>query len=140
MKILYISNNEEYSYEEIKLRDRELYFFLESGHDILALGRYDFFRFYSLYKKFKPDLIISSWVPAGFIPALFKKVGLIKTPIIHWWDEYYQIQMTNYPYLIVGFLERFTVKNSDVLTTASRYNELRGINMNKKIFYIPHGV
>ena len=37
-------------------------------------------------------------------------------------------------------MERFTIKNSDVLTTASRYNELRGINMKKKIFYIPHGV
>lgn len=85
-------------------------------------------------------MVVSSWVPAGFVPAFLKKIGIIKIPLVHCWDDYYQIQMTNYPSLLVGFLEKFTVKNADVITTISRYNESKARDMKKEVYFIPNGV
>ena len=69
MKILYVSNNEEYLYEKMPRGDfAYLHFFMEKGHNVLALTKKEMWKFYWVYKKFKPDLVVSSWVPAGFIP------------------------------------------------------------------------
>ena len=141
MKILYVSNNEEYPYERMPRGDLAyLHFFQEKGNEVLALPKKDMLKFYSAYKKFKPDIVASTWVPAGFIPAFLNKLGLIKCPVIHYWDDFYADAMITYPRFLINFLERFTIKNSDYITTISRYNESRAKQFSKPVFYIPNGI
>jgi glycosyltransferase involved in cell wall biosynthesis len=140
MKIMFISNNENYSFEKQPRGSHALVHFLRQKNEVLALGKKDILNFYRYYLKFKPDVIVSLWVPAGFIPAILNKIGMIKCPLVHAWDDYYAEQMTNYPFWLVNFMEKFTIKNSDYITTVSKYNESLAKKYGKKVFYIPHGV
>lgn len=140
LRILIVSNNREHTYEQLPRGWIALpYLFSKLGCEVMSIRKKDLLKFYQLYKKFKPDIIVSSWVPAGNIPVFLRKLGLIKCPIVHAWDDYYEEMMTNYPRFIVRFLENNAIKNSDYITTVSRYNESRAIKMGKKVFFIPHG-
>ncbi|MEK6884343.1 MAG: hypothetical protein AABY22_32225, partial [Nanoarchaeota archaeon] len=141
MKLLYLSNNPDYNYLRSPRGDFALlHFFKKKGHDVLALTKKEMWKFFFVYKNFKPDIIISAFVPSGFIPAFFNKVGLIKCPVIHWWDDFYTMSITTYPFFLVDFLEKFTIKNSDYITTISKYNQNRATAMLKPVYYIPNGV
>jgi len=141
VKILYVSNNKEYDYKRAPRGDFALlHFFKKKGHEVLALPKKDMLKFYLYYKKFKPDIVTSSFVPGGFITAILNKMGLINCPLIHCWDDYYADSMMNYPRFLISFMEEFTVKNSDYITTVSRYNELKAIDLGKIVYYIPNGV
>lgn len=114
--------------------------FKKFGHEVEALGKYNQWNFYFKYLKFKPDIIVSSWVPAGFIPALFKKAALISCPIVHLWDDYYTEMMTNYPSFLVGFMEDYTARNSNYIATVLISNGKRAKEMKKPVFLMPYGV
>jgi glycosyltransferase involved in cell wall biosynthesis len=109
-------------------------------HEILCLRKQDLLKFYYYYLKFKPDLIVTGWVPAGVVPVIFKKLKLVKCPIIHAWDDYYAEQMTKYPNFLIRFMEWFVIKFSDYITTMSWYNKSIAERMGKTAFFIPHGV
>ncbi len=141
MKILVLTNTEHYNFGKHPRGWTALpYFFTKLGNKVLALGKYDQPLFYWHYLKFKPDIIVSAWVPAGFVPAFFNKIGLISCPVVHAWDDYYAEQMTNYPHWLVSFLEKFTIKNSDFITTISKYNLSLAKKIGKPGVYIPNGV
>ena len=141
MKIMLVSNNSKYKYDELTKSGWNLFpsLFTKKGEKVLGIGKYELHKFYFKYLKFKPDIIMVNWVPASLIPIIFKKLGLVKRPIVLDWGDYYADMMTNYPKSIVKLMEDFTFKNSDYITTVSKLNEKRAKDFNKKVIYIPHG-
>jgi len=140
-KIMYVTNNPEYRFDQYTHSGWNLLPSLMSkkGVNILGVGKKDLHKFYLKYLKFKPDIIILAWVPACFIPPFFKKLGLVKCPLVLNWDDYYVDMMTNYPRKLVKFMEDFTVKNVDYITTVSKINKKKSEQEGKLVFYIPHG-
>lgn len=113
--------------------------FKKKGVNVLAIGFKELYKFYFKYLKFKPDLIEVCWVPAACIPLLFKKLGLIKCPIVHRWDDYYADMQTKYPRFIIRWMEDFVVKNADYNVSISKYNVERGKRFNRQVIYIQPG-
>ena len=142
MKIMYVSNNEKYRYDTPTICDWNQLpsLFTQKGHHVLGVGKHELKSFYKKYKEFNPDIIIVDWIPASVVPLLYKKLGLIKCPIVHTWGDYYKEMMTNYPSWLTGFLEQYTVKKSDFIITVSKYNQKRAQKLGKRVYYIPHGV
>lgn len=141
MKIMFINNNlKKFEYEPTKSNWNLFPSLLKKrGQEVLSLGKYEYFKFYKEYKNFKPDIIKIDWIPGSLIPLILKKLGLIKCPIVMDWSDYFDEMMTNYPRFIVRFMENYTVKNADYVTTASKRNEMRAKEMGQKVLYIPHG-
>ncbi len=140
IKLLYINNEPTGDHSKLYRFSRSyLPFFLYKKTEMLGLGKYDFSKFLYHYFKFKPDIIVSDWVPAGFIPVFFKKLGLVKCPIVHRYEDYYVESMTNYPPWLVGFLENFTVKNADYVITVlpTLYERIK--DKRKNVFLLPYG-
>jgi glycosyltransferase involved in cell wall biosynthesis len=140
MKVMFVTNKSIYSINEGRSGWNMLTHIFKEKFKIKCLRKQDLLFFYFHYLKFKPDLIVGSWVPAGIIPILFKLAGLVNCPIVHAWDDYYAEQMTKYPNFIVRLMELFAVKFSDYITTMSKYNQGIAEHMGKKVFFIPHGV
>ena len=140
MKIIFMSNNLSYNYKNCPRGSVALVHFFKKNNKVLTLNKKNLKYFYFKFLQFLPDIIVTSEVPAGFIPVLLKKIKLIKCPIVHLWDDYYEEQMVNYPKLLIRFLEYFTIKNSDYIITVSKYNQNLSQNLGKTTFYVPHGV
>jgi hypothetical protein len=142
MKILNISNNPDTSPDGkfSKTFWNNLIYPLKKKADVLDIGKKDLLKFYFEYLRFKPDIIISTWIPAGFIPVFLKKMGLIKCPIVHRWEDYYAESMTNYPKWIVSFMEKYTAKNADYLITILKTLQEQAKNMGKEVFLLPYGI
>jgi len=139
---MYVSNSRKNCDESIpEMNDWNLlpYLLKEKGENITALGKKDLPLFYWKYLKFKPDIIVTTWVPAGFIPVFFKKLGLVKCPIVHRWEDYYTETMTNYPRWIVAFMENFTIKNADYIITVLKTLKEKAEKMGKEVFLLPYG-
>lgn len=141
IKILYINNEPTGDHSKLYKYSRSyLPFYLYKKANLLGLGKYDFYKFLYSYFKFKPDIIVSDWVPAGFIPTFLKKFGLIKCPIIHRWEDYYAETMINYPLFLVNFMEQFTAKNADYIITVLKTLYDRTKSMGKEVFLLPYGI
>jgi glycosyltransferase involved in cell wall biosynthesis len=144
MKILYIDNQP--TSRQIELSDEYQTFLisaLSKKAEIKCVGKPDWKYFYSIYLKFKPDLIITEWIPASLIPLLLKKIGLIKCPITLNWGDYYSEMMEDtlkHPKFLTRFMEEYTARNADFITTVSRKNEAKARKIGKPVYYIPHGV
>jgi glycosyltransferase involved in cell wall biosynthesis len=141
MKIMAVMNNpEKFEYQPTK-SSWNLFpsLLMKRGQEVLCIGKSKLSKFYSEYLRFKPDIIKIDWVPSSLIPPIFKKLGLVKCPIVMDWTDYYVEMMTNYPRFIVKFMEEFSVKNADFITTSSRRNEKRAKEMGKRVLYIPFG-
>ena len=138
---MYVSNSREsdYTKDPEVIKWNLLPYLLSKKAQVKAVGKYELHKFYSEYRKFKPDLILTTWVPAGFIPIFLKKLGLVKCPIIHRWEDYYVESMTNYPASIVAFMRDYTTKNADYLITVLKTLKDRAEKMNRPIFFLPYG-
>lgn len=138
---MFVTNNPKYQYNVPTKSGWNLFpsLFTKKGENVFGIGKYELYKFYFKYLKFKPDIIIVSWVPASLIPIIFKKIGLVKCPIVLDWGDYYADMMTNYPRFIVKLMEDFTFKNADGITTVSKMNEKRARDFDKRVVYIPHG-
>lgn len=141
MKIMDVANNpKKFIYNPLK-SDWSMFpsQLIKNGQEVLSIGKYDIHKFYFKYLKFKPDIIKVSWVPSSMLPLILKRLGLVNCPVVMDWTDYYDEMMTNYPKSIVRFMERFSVKNADFITTSSRRNEKRAKDMGKQVLYIPFG-
>ncbi len=118
--------------------------FKKMGHKVEHVCREDWTKFFKIYNKFKPEVIIFVGVTAGAI-ALLKKFRLINCKtVFHWGDNYVEIMGKKYGENIIGFLENCAVKYSDIVLTMSKYRLERGIKefnkvQDKNIFYLPQG-
>jgi len=118
--------------------------FKEMGNKVKHVCREEWFSFFKIYNKFRPDIIISVGVTAGFIVWL-KKLKLINCKtIFHWGDNYVEIMGEKWGKKIVRFLENSAVRYSDLVITISKYRLEKGIKEFKKIegeniFYLPQG-
>jgi len=140
MKVMFVSNNPKYKYDEIQTGWNLLpSLFVKKRLKVLGIGKYELYKFYFKYLKFKPDLIVAEWVPAACIPILFKKLGFVKCPVVLNWGDYYAEMMTCFPKKLVKMMEDFSVRNADYITTVSKFNEERAKKLGKVVFYIPHG-
>lgn len=140
MRILVLTNRDDYEYSKIPHGVAAIaYFFEKKGNVVRKIGKSSFGIFFLIYKKFNPDVIVTCWVPAGFIPALLKKVGVIKCPLIHFWDDHYAEMMVGKPKRVVKFMERFTIKHSDAIVTVSGDNTFYALKENKRVYLVDHG-
>ncbi|MEW6062896.1 MAG: glycosyltransferase family 4 protein [Nanoarchaeota archaeon] len=115
------------------------YIFEKQGNKVDFITKKDWLKFYFRYLRFNPEVVISSGV-IGFIPALLRKIKLIKCPVVHAWDDIYsEVMGKKYGYGFIYFLEVFTIKNSDYITTVSKHLEKEARKLGKKVSYIPHG-
>ena len=141
MKILFVSNAPECNYDKEPIPWNILpYYFKKYGHAVSGIGKYNLHKLYFRYLRFKPDIIITSWVPAAFIPIFLKKIGLIKCPIVHRWEDYYEEMMTNYPRMLVRFMENYCAKNADYIVTVLKTRYDISKKLNKKVFLLPYGI
>lgn len=144
LKIMYMNNEPKSDHSKMDKYSRSYFpFYLGKKIDLMGVGKYDWGKFYFKYLKFKPDLIIVEWVPASIIPLFFRMLGFIDCPITLNWGDYYAEMMDNnlkHPKFIVRWMENFTVKNVDFITTVSKRNEKIANAKGKKVFYVPHGV
>jgi len=146
---MFVTLNPKYNYNQPTKSGWNLLpsLFTERGEKVLGIGKNKLYKFYSEYLKFNPDLIIVEWPPACFLVPLFKKIGLIKCPIILNWGDYYSDMMSNsikHPRFLVRSMENYAAKNADYITTVSKYLESKAIKefgriKDKEVFYIPHG-
>jgi len=139
MKILHVSNNPDI-HLNTKILWNNLIYPLKQRAEVLEVGKKELFRFYFDYLKFKPDLILTTWVPAAIIPIFFKKLGLVKCPIIHRWEDYYAETMKNYPYKLVKFMEDYAARNADHLIVIHKTIYRKALQMNNSVFFLPYGV
>ena len=141
MKILFVTINPNYRYDQPAKTGWNLLpsLFSKEKVKVRGLGKYDIHKFFIEYYQFKPDIIIVEWPPSCFFIPLFKKLKLVNCPIIFNWGDYYAEMMTNYPKIIVKFMENYAIKNTDYITTVSKRNEKIAKKYDKKVFFIPHG-
>jgi glycosyltransferase involved in cell wall biosynthesis len=144
MKILYIDNEPISDHTYLSEQSRSYFpFYLNKKINLKSVGKPDWIRFYSIYSKFKPDLIIVEWIPASIIPLFLRRLGIINCPITLNWGDYYAEMMDNslkHPKFITRWMEDYTVRNVDFITTVSRRNEKIAKKRGKQVFYIPHGI
>ncbi|MBI4177318.1 MAG: glycosyltransferase family 4 protein [Candidatus Aenigmarchaeota archaeon] len=140
MRIQVIAHNKKYSEYSPYRWDRMPILLGKNGHVVDHVLKKDWRNFYPRYMGFKPDIVISAGV-IGFLPAFLKKIGLIKVPVIHdWVDDYADIMPKKYSRALIAFLEKFTVMNSDIVTTQSMYRVARGRSWGKDVKFFPQGV
>ncbi len=138
--------------------------FARAGVDFLGIGFYELHKFYQLYLKFKPDLIVTEWIPAALVPVFFRQLGLLKCPVTLNWGDYYAEMIPSYPAWlakhidktapaiaskgswavyrpkwILRLLENYVAKQADFITTISRRNEARARAWGKQVHFIPLG-
>ncbi len=138
--------------------------FVRAGVEFLGIGIYELQKFYSLYLKFKPDLIVVEWIPAALVPIVFRKLRMVKCPVTLNWGDYYAEMIPSYPgwlskYIdksapahatkgaafifrpkwMLRFLENYAAINVDFITTISRRNEARARQFGKEVHFIPLG-
>ncbi len=140
MRIQVIAHNTKYSEYSPYRWDRMPTLLERNGHIVDHVLKKYWADFYARYKSFKPDVVISAGI-IGFLPALLKKAGLIRVPIVHdWVDDYPDIMPKKYNKTLISFLEKFTIKNTDIVTTQSMYRVERAGKWGKKIKFFPQGV
>ncbi|MBI4168279.1 MAG: glycosyltransferase [Candidatus Aenigmarchaeota archaeon] len=140
MRIQIIAHNTKYSEYSPYRWDRMPGLLEKNRHTIDHVLKKDWKDFYSRYKSFKPDVVISAGM-IGFFPTLLKKLGLIRAPIIHdWVDDYQDIMPKKYNKILVSFLEKFIIKNTDIVTTQSMYRVEKARRWGKEIKFFPQGV
>ncbi|MBI1972136.1 MAG: glycosyltransferase family 4 protein [Candidatus Aenigmarchaeota archaeon] len=140
MRMQVIAHNTKYSEYSPYRWDRMPLLLERNGHKIDHVLKRDWKNFYSRYRKFKPDVVISAGI-IGFFPALLKKLGMIKVPIVHdWADDYSDIMPKKYNRTLVSLLEKFTVMNTDIVTTQSMYRVAKARRWGKAIKFFPQGI
>jgi len=114
--------------------------YFEKKHTVKHLLKSNWALFYWQYIKFKPDVVLSVGI-IGFMPAFFKKLGLIRVPIIHdWTDQYTEVMAGKYSIDMLAFFEYFTIKNTQNITTPSKALVRKCELFGKAAQFIPHGV
>ena len=89
-------------------------------------------------RRLKPDVVVGQHFGA-FLGVLFKRLGLIRCPVVHAWDDYYAEQ-SRLPGWLMGFLERLSVTGADHVTSVSRLNVHRAEQWGTPATFIPHGI
>jgi len=117
------------------------FYFEKEGCKVLHVTRNEWKGFLLHYLKFKPDVVISVGPVPGFIAALCKRLGLISTTIVHDWNDYWtEILGPKYGLARIAFLEKYSLENSDFITTPSRYLASKCESYGKKAELILHGI
>ncbi len=111
------------------------------GHKVLHVTRGEWKKFLLHYHKFKPNIIITVGPAPGFFVSLCKRLGLISCPLVHDWNDYWtEILGPKYGLAKIAFLEKYSIENSDFITTPSRYLASKCEAFGKKSSLILHGV
>lgn len=139
MKILFVAVSLD-EYEKVPWGlASDVYHFRKFGNQVRVITKKNFWKFYLEYLRFRPDIVVSTGVLA-FLPAFFKKIGLMNKPHIHMWDDYYGEAMGKKWNSWPAYFEMFSILHSDFVTTVSKYNERKAVHLGKKVKYFPHGV
>ncbi len=130
MKILVLTHaNKDYEEEGINNAwEYYPYYFSKLGAKVKIIHKREWYNYLKIFKRFKPNIVISIGRITGLITAIHKKLHLGRTMFIH--------DLTDHPYFYKsGKRIKFIVKNHDITTTSSMYN-LKKFNCN---FLVPNG-
>lgn len=98
------------------------------------------FKFLIDYIKFRPDIIIT-FHQVAIIPIIYKKLGLINKPILHyWWDSYTEMMGRVHSPPLLAFIEYYVVKHSDFVVTNSKLQKSIADKLGIKCKYLQIGV
>ncbi|MFH1307830.1 MAG: glycosyltransferase family 4 protein [archaeon] len=141
MKVQFVTLNRKENYKNDSGRGYHLpYNLIKKGHKLKYNFKENSWRFYYDYLAFKPDIVITTGLIAAVV-GFFKKIKLIKKPVILDWNDYYTESMgKKYGIGKVGALEYLGVSFADLITTPSPYLKSICENVGKKCVVIPHGV
>ncbi|VVB60041.1 Glycosyl transferases group 1 [uncultured archaeon] len=140
MRILILTHGKEKSPTTAIMRWDRLPAYFEKKHEVKRVLKGNWASFYYHYLKFNPDVVISVGI-IGFLPALLKKLGLIRKPIVHdWTDQYTEVMGKKYGIDRIAFLEYFIIKNTPNISTPSKALVRKCELFGKTAEYIPHGI
>jgi len=99
-----------------------------------------FLGFYIKYLRFRPNCIVG-FHPITFIPLFYKKLGLIRKPIIYyWWDLDVECMGKSGGVSRIAFFEFFCVKNSNRVFTNSLFQKEMAKKFGVKCIYFRLGI
>ena len=151
MKFLFVALSREENPKGIWNTPHKLNRFLkEKGHETLYLTvpkkiSLFFILWYGLsfmfrYLRFRPDVIISLHQLA-FFPIFFRKLGIIRKPVIYYWyDLDFEAMGKAWGVEKIAFLELYCVKNADAVFTNSRFQQEIANRFDVRCIYFPQGV
>jgi glycosyltransferase involved in cell wall biosynthesis len=141
MKIHFISLNLKENYERKSGRGYHLPSnLIKLGQEVKISFKHTFWRFYFDYLRFKPDIVVTQGL-AGGIVGFFRKLRLIRKPVIFDWNDYYtEVMGRKHGITKVALLEYSAVGFSDLVTTVSPYLKSVCQNLGKKSVLIPSGI
>lgn len=92
------------------------------------------------YLRFKPDLILSTHQLA-FFPISYRRIGLIRKPIIYYWyDLDFESMGKMWGVDKIAFFEFYCVRNADKVFTNSRFQQEVAKKFGVECLYFPLGV
>ncbi len=116
--------------------------FLEQfGHEVIYLKASDAlrpWRVISMLKEWKPDIILTHLRPVLML-GLLRRLGLIRCPLVHVWDDYYAIQHRLPTWFIWPF-EVLSVRWADYIVSVSPFNLHLAKKWGLPCEYIPYGI
>jgi hypothetical protein len=114
--------------------------FKKLGHEVDNIMRKDWIKTYHRYRKFKPDVFISTGI-IGALPPILRKIRMIKVPIVHDWnDDHTMVMGKKHGPTKIALLEYYAISKHKHITTPCKFLEHRCRIFGKDVTYIPHGV
>jgi len=118
-----------------------LHFLQQFGHEVRHWNRPAILRPRRLLfelRAWKPDVILTQHAGA-VLATWWRWMGVIQTPVVHAWDDYYAEQ-SRLPYVLARPIEWFSVVRADRVTSVSLWNVHQAWRWGVPAIHIPHGV
>lgn len=114
--------------------------FVKQGHKVHYNTKKNFWRWYLDYLTFRPDVVISFGLVAGFV-GMLKKIGFVRKPFVLDWNDYFtELSGKTRGITRSALLEYSAVSAADLIITPGKFHTSVGKNLGKKIFQLKHGV
>lgn len=139
MKILMFGKNRLGKKEPLASWNFFQIYFKKFGNEIEVVQKNEIWKILKFSKINQYDILFTVQM-TSFFPVLFKKLRLIKIPVIHYWaDNYYQWGFGGK--WLRSRIENWIAKNADFNFTISRFREEKAKKLGiKKIKFFPQGV
>ena len=110
------------------------------GWEVLHLSKARWREFFPALKRFHPRAVVSAG-PIGFLPAVCRRLGILRVFLVHdWLDDYAENMGHLYGYPVMSRLEKLAVTGADLVTSPSQFRTEKARRWGKKACFIPHGV
>lgn len=139
MKIMYVSHTKEQELTDGQMGWKNTPAMVcERGHEFTFILRDGWKYIIGKYQELEPDVVVVFGL-IGVYVCVLKKLGIIKCPIVNEWNEDFSEMLgKKYWYLPLGLMERFMIRNSDLVTTGSPTRANKARKLGKRVWYSPY--